>query len=156
MAYSLVPGPHRFKPAPVSVTLAFMKRGRPTRYQPAFARQARLLCRLGTDNADLANIFSVSNATLYRWLDRYPEFGLAVAMGRGEHAGLEKPGMYKRATGYSFRAERIYRANSADPVAADYNHRVHADAKVALRWLRNRCPETWRIGASRRRIRPAD
>ena len=133
-----------------------MKRGRPTRYQPAFARQARLLCRLGTDNADLAKVFSVSEATLYRWLDRYPEFGLAVAMGRGEHAGLEKPGMYKRATGYSFRAERIYRANSADPVAADYDYRVHADAKVALRWLRNRQPETWRIGTSRGRSRSAD
>ena len=121
-----------------------MRTGRPSRYDPAFANQARLLGRLGADSVDLARCFSVSLATLYRWLDRYPDFGLAVAMGRAEGAGLEKPGMFKRATGYQFSAQREYRLRSGDTVAADFIVRVHADAKVALRWLRNRRPETWR------------
>jgi transposase-like protein len=124
-----------------------MKRGRPTRYKPEFARKARSLCGLGLDNAGLAQTFSVSIATLYRWLDQYPEFGLAVAMGRGDHAGLKEPSQFKRAIGYQYRAARVYRANSPNPVAVDYDHHVLADPKVALRWLSNRRPERWRIEA---------
>jgi len=127
-----------------------MKRGRPTRYDPAFARQARLLCRLGTDNAGLAKVFSVSVATLYRWLDRYPEFGLAVAMGRGDHAGLVEPSMFKRATGYNYLAEHVFDRNSPRPVHVDCRHQVLADPKVALRWLSNRRPEEWRPKVRRR------
>ena len=122
-----------------------MKRGRPTRYKPEFARRARSYCRLGAETRDLAEFFSVSTATLYRWLDRYPEFGLAVAMGQGERAGLLPPSMFKRATGYICRAERVFRPNSPNPQAADYNYRVPGDAAVALRWLRIRQPDTWRI-----------
>ena len=122
-----------------------MKRGRPTRYKPEFARRARSYCRLGAETRDLAEFFSVSTATLYRWLDRYPEFGLAVAMGQGERAGLLPPSMFKRATGYICRAERVFRPNSPNPQTADYNYRVLGDAAVALRWLRIRQPDKWCI-----------
>lgn len=122
-----------------------MKKGRPTGYKPEFARQARIYCRLGAETRDLASFFSVSTATLYRWLDRYPDFGLAVALGQADHAGSTKPGMFKRGTGYIFRAERVFRVNSATPLAADYDYRVPADAGVALRWLRIRQPDKWRI-----------
>ncbi len=125
-----------------------MKRGRPTRYEPGFARKARSFCRLGVDNAGLAKLFSVSPATLYRWLDKYPDFGLAVAIGRGEYQGLAAPSLYRRALGYTYRATRVYRANSPAPVQADYDHRVLADPKVALRWLRLRRPEDWRPAAA--------
>jgi len=121
-----------------------MRTGRPSRYDPAFVKQARRLSRLGADNAALAKFFSVSLPTLYRWQARHPDFGLAVAMGRAEVAGLEKPGIFKRATGYQFSAHRAYRLRSGDTVAADFTVPVPADAKVALRWLRNRRPETWR------------
>lgn len=121
-----------------------MRTGRPSRYDPAFAKKVRLLGRLGMGNVELAKFFSVSLATLYRWQDRYPDFGLALAMGRAQGAGLEKPGIFRRATGYAFSAHRDYRLRSGDTVAADFTVRVPADAKVALRWLRNRRPETWR------------
>ena len=124
-----------------------MRTGRPSRYKPAFVQQARLLGRLGADTADLARFFSVSLATLYRWQARYPDFGLAFAMGRARGAGLEKPGMFRRATGYAFSARRDYRTRAGEPIAADFTVRVPADPKVALRWLRNRQPETWRIDA---------
>ena len=125
-----------------------MKKGRPTRYKPEFARMARSLCSHGIDNIGLAEAFSVSVATLYRWLDRYPKFGLAVAMGRGDHAGLKEPSLYKRAIGYAYRAERVYRANTPDPVAVDCDQHVLADPTAALRWLRNRCPGEWRVKAT--------
>ena len=132
-----------------------MRTGRPSRYDAAFARQARLLGRLGADSADLARFFSVSIATLYRWQARYPEFGLAFAMGRAEGEGLEKPGMYRRATGYAFSARREYRRRSGETIDADFTVRVLADANVALRWLRNRRPEAWRIDAGTEDADPA-
>ncbi|GAA0301020.1 terminase [Sphingomonas oligophenolica] len=135
-----------------------MRTGRPSRYKPAFVEQARLLGRLGADTADLAGFFSVSLATLYRWQARYPDFGLAFAMGRAQGEGLEKPGMFRRATGYAFSARREYRTRAGEPIAADFTVRVPADPKVALRWLRNRRPETWcgeaRPAAIKRAPRP--
>lgn len=137
-----------------------MRTGRPSRYDPAFARQAHLLGRLGADAVDLARFFSVSLATLYRWLERYPDFGIAFAMGRAQGAGLEKPAMFRRAIGYSFSARREYRLRSGERVAADVTVRVLADGKVALRWLRNRRPETWRpdrrIAAAESAAAPAE
>ena len=132
-----------------------MRTGRPSRYDPAFVKQARLLGRLGADTLDLARFFSVSLATLYRWLDRYPDFGLAFAMGRAQGEGLEKPGMFRRATGYSFSATRAYRRRSGETIAADVTVRVLADGKVALRWLRNRRPETWRPAGAQPAVAPA-
>ena len=127
-----------------------MKKGRPTGYRPEFAEKARFFCRLGVDTAELAEILSVSSATLYRWLDKYPEFGLAVAMGRGEYAGLAEPSRYKRAIGYKYRATCVYGLNSARPVLVEYDQRVLADPKVGFRWLRNRQPARWSLNAQKR------
>ena len=120
-----------------------MRTGRPSRYEPEFARQARTYCRLGADIADLANSFSVSVATLYRWQHRHRDFALACVIGMAEAEGIAAPGLYRRAVGYEYRAERCYRANTDRPIAADRSRRVLADPKAAFRWLRNRRPETW-------------
>ena len=134
----------RFNLGPEASITAPMRTGRPSRYKPAFVEQARLFCRLGADNEDLAALFSVSVATLYRWLERYPEFGLAAAIGRAQGAGLEKPGLYKRAIGYDFSARRAFRTRAGDLIAADVMCHVPADPAAALRWLQARQPGKWR------------
>jgi transposase-like protein len=111
---------------------------RPSRYQPDFARQARGLCRLGADNAGLARYFSVSPATLYRWLNAHPAFAASVAAGRAEAADPRVPTRYERATGYACRTARVFAPRGpGDPVIAYYTRRIPADPKAALRWLRN-------------------
>lgn len=124
---------------------------RPSRYQSDYARQARMLCRLGGSYADLAESFSISQATLYRWLERHADFAAAVAIGSAQAASPFKPSLYKRATGYEYMAERLYAPRKdGTPVVARYRRRVHADARAALRWLRVRRPEEWCINLRRR------
>ncbi|MEO9131614.1 MAG: hypothetical protein ABI240_10435, partial [Sphingomonas sp.] len=119
---------------------------RPTHYKPDFARQAHLLCRLGLENADLAQAFSVSPATLYRWLNQYPEFASAAAAGKALSASPVQTSLYRRAIGGDYLVERVYRPRGASqPVVAHYRRRILADPQAALRWLRNRRPETWRL-----------
>jgi len=118
---------------------------RPAQYKPEFARQAQMLCSLGADNAHLARIFAVSPATLYRWLHQHPAFAAAAKAGR---ALLDQPtpsSRFRRATGYDYRAERVYRPRGREPVVATYQRRVLADPTTALVWLRNRRPESWRL-----------
>jgi hypothetical protein len=121
---------------------------RPTLYQPVFVHRVRCAARLGMDNTDLAGFFSVSPATLYRWLNRYPDFAAAAATGRAEAANPAVPSRYQRAVGYERSVERVFMPRGAgEPVTIRYKRRILADVRVALRWLRNRQPETWTLDA---------
>jgi hypothetical protein len=133
-----------------------MPAGRPSRYSPDFARQARAFCRLGADVADLARLFSVSVATIYRWQQQYHDFALAYAIGRAEAEGIARPGSFKRATGYEYWAERQYRVKDGGTLGVDTLRRTHADPRVGMRWLRNRKPDQWRPGARAGRAQDRD
>jgi len=120
---------------------------RPAHYRPEFANQARILCSLGADNADLARTFAVSPATLYRWLHQHSEFAAGVKAGR---ALLDQPApssLFRRATGYEYRAERVFMRRGRAPIVATCQRRVLADPTAAIVWLRNRRPESWRLPA---------
>lgn len=120
---------------------------RPSRYRPEFARQARGLCRLGASHHDLVEAFSVSLATLYRWLDRYGDFAAGVAAGRAQAADLSRRSRYQRAIGCEYHAERVFHFRGRALVVARYRKRILADPKAALCWLRARRPDEWRVSA---------
>lgn len=121
---------------------------RPTLYRPTFVHRVRCAARLGMDNADLADVFSVSLATLYRWLNRYQDFAAAMAAGRAEAANPTVPLRYQRAVGYKRTVERVFTPRGAgEPVTVRYKRCILADTGVALRWLRNRQPESWTLDA---------
>jgi predicted DNA-binding transcriptional regulator YafY len=54
-------------------------------YEPAFADQARHLCRLGATDEELAEHFEVCVRTLYRWRNTHEAFATACVISR-EHA----------------------------------------------------------------------
>ena len=120
---------------------------RPAHYRPEFANQAYHACRLGADNAALARFFSVSPATLYRWLHQHPAFAAAADAGRALLDGPTPSSTFQRATGYDYQAERLFMRRGKAPVAVTYRRRVHAHPKAAFRWLRSRRPDIWRIPA---------
>lgn len=55
---------------------------RPTKYQEAYAEQARKLCLLGYTDAELADFFEVSESTINKWKLDYPEFSESIKMVR--------------------------------------------------------------------------
>ena len=119
---------------------------RPSDYRPEFARHARMACRAGASNQDLARLLSVGLATVYRWLARHADFAAAVATGRAQAAAPIRRSLYQRAIGGEYLAERVFHVRGSDtPIVARYRRRILADPQAAFRWLDIRRPDEWRI-----------
>lgn len=77
-------------------------KGRPTRYHPAYAAQARDLCaEYGATDARLATLFGVGKATIHRWHKDHADFADACQTGRDSYNSAEiEACLFKRAKGY--------------------------------------------------------
>src|ERR1700740_431179 len=115
-------------------------------YDPAFADQARHLCRLGATDEELAEHFEVCVRTIYRWRNAHEAFARAVISGK-EHADTRvERSLYSRAVGCSVDRVKIFtHAGDPDPVYAPYQLQLAPDPNAALQWLRVRQPRKWRI-----------
>jgi transposase-like protein len=118
-------------------------RGRPASYRPEFAEQAVKYCQLGATDFELARIFGVDTATLYRWKNTYTEFCEAVQAGKGNSDERVVRSLYNRAVGYSFESEKVFNHQGEIVRAAVIEH-VPPDPGAALNWLKNRRPKEWR------------
>ena len=115
-------------------------------YEPAFADQARHLCRLGATDEELAEHFDVCVRTIYRWRNNHEEFAEAVVAGK-EHADARvERALYSRAVGCSVERTKVFKhAADPDPVYATYKLHLPPDTNAALQWLRVRQPKKWRM-----------
>lgn len=96
------------------------KVGRPSKYIPEYAAQAKKLCLLkrGLKNAEIAAFFGVSTTTLDSWQKNHPEFKDALKEGR-DFADAEV-------------------ANSL------YEQALGGNVTAAIFWLKNRQAQSWR------------
>lgn len=115
---------------------------RPTKYQEAYAEQARKLCLLGYTDAELADFFEVSESTINKWKLDYPEFSESIKRVRPSL-------MQKLVTVF---------INAMGFVAPDIDIRVienrivetplekyyPPDTTAAIFWLKNRQKDKWR------------
>ena len=63
-------------------TTDIMGAGRPTEYRPEYAEDTRKLCLLGFTDAQLADFFDVSEATINNWKIAHPEFLESIKKGK--------------------------------------------------------------------------
>ena len=121
------------------------KLGRPSKYDPALADQARKLCLLGATDQEIADFFEINVATVYRWKHDFPDFCEALKVGKVEADERVKRALYHRAVGYEQEAVKIFMpAGAAKPVYAPYTERIAPDTTAAIFWLKNRDPANWR------------
>ena len=119
--------------------------GRPSSYDPDFAKQAEKLCMLGATDLDVAQFFEVDVRTVYRWKIEYPEFCQALKSGKEVADDLVEDRLFKRATGYSHDAVKVFMpANASAPVYAPIVEHHPPDTTAAIFWLKNRRPDRWR------------
>lgn len=119
--------------------------GRPTEYTQEYATQAEKLCKLGMTDPEIALFFEVDPVTVWRWKHRHPEFCKAMTRGKKEADDLVEQSLWRRATGYSQPAVKIFMpAGAAEPVYASYVEHLPPDTGAAKMWLCNRRPEKWR------------
>lgn len=56
--------------------------GRPSLYDPAYCEQVVELGKLGKSTEAIGAILGVGTATLYRWMDEFPEFREAISLAK--------------------------------------------------------------------------
>lgn len=121
------------------------ERGRPTSYLPRYAEHAYKLCLLGATDAEMADIFEVSESTLNLWKQQHPEFSESIKRGKAQADANVAERLYQRAIGYSHEAVKIFMPQGASqPVYAPYTEHYPPDTQAASLWLRNRQPKKWR------------
>jgi hypothetical protein len=120
-------------------------KGRPSKYKPEFAEQARKLCQLGATDLEIANFFEVNLSTINRWKISQAEFCESIKRGKDVADDLVEDRLFARATGYSHDATKIFMpAGAAEPVYAPYVEHHAPDTTAAIFWLKNRRPDRWR------------
>lgn len=143
--------------------------GRPRKYQPEFARMARVACEEGgfTD-LKLARLFNVAESTINEWKKQFPDFSESIKEGK-DHFDCSKveKSFLKRACGYRYTEntqELIWiddpkadQPTKEEEIAGASRIKVHKyltvkkvrkevspDGKAAMDWLCNRNPIRWK------------
>lgn len=124
--------------------------GRPSKYRPEFAEQARKLGMLGLTDKELAVFFEVSESTIYVWKNDYPEFSEALKDSKALADAEVAAKLFRRATGYEHPEDDIRTVTLPGPHAGSevvitptIKH-YPPDTTAAIFWLKNRQPALWR------------
>lgn len=120
-----------------------MPAGRPTKYRPENAEQARKLCLLGATDAEMADFFQVEQKTIDNWKKDHPEFLQSITRGKQQADAEVAEKLFERAKGYSHPEDKIFNDNGSAMVVPTVKH-YPPDTQAASLWLRNRQPGKWR------------
>lgn len=120
-----------------------MPAGRPTKYKPEYAEQARKLCGLGATDAQLADFFDVAISTICLWKVKYPEFSEAISVPKEVADSRVEQSLYRRAMGYEHDEVDI-RVVNGEIVETPIRKYYPPDSTAMIFWLKNRNPEKWR------------
>lgn len=119
------------------------KGGRPTRYKKEFAVQAKVLCRLGAIDKDLAEFFGVKEQTINNWKKSHPEFFESLKESKEGANEIVKQSLFKRAIGYSHPDLHIS-SHQGKITKTKLTKHYPPETVAAIFWLKNRDPENWR------------
>lgn len=116
---------------------------RPTKYQEAYAEQARKLCLLGYTDADLADFFEVSESTINTWKIEHSKFLESIKKGKAVADGDVAEKLFHRATGYEHPEDDIRVVDGSIVITPTIKH-YPPDTTAAIFWLKNRQSKVWR------------
>ena len=117
--------------------------GRPTKFRPEYVDQAKIACRLGATDKDLAELFDVTEQTINNWKDDYPEFFESLKSGKEISDSQVEHSLYQRAMGYeTYEDKTIF--NDGKPQTVRLSKQHPPDTTACIFWLKNRRPAQWR------------
>lgn len=135
------------------------KSGRPTSYDPKYAKKAGELCReKGYTDKNLAIHFKVSEATINRWKNEFCEFCESLKKGKDDFdSRVVEQSLLKRAVGYNYvETTRELQTDSGEVfdddseisiqtlvVTKKVNKHMAPDVTAQIFWLKNRKPQRW-------------
>ena len=122
-------------------------------YEPKYNQIARIMCRGGATDSELAEAFGVNIATIYRWKARFPAFADAIQDGKDLADDRVEQALYRRAVGYERREEELFTFEGRVVERAEVIKHEKPDVRAAQWWLKNRRRDRW---ADRHEITGAD
>ena len=120
-----------------------MAGGRPSKYKPEFAQQAKKLCEFGATDAQLADFFEVAVSTINLWKINYPEFSESLTVPKEMADARVEQSLYRRAMGYEHDEVDI-RVVEGSIVQTPIRKYYPPDSTAMIFWLKNRKPADWR------------
>lgn len=113
------------------------KPGRPTDYKPEYDEQAYKLCLLGLTDAQMGEIFSVSEQTINAWKHAHPSFLESLKKGKEVADAEVAKALYHRALGYEHPDVHITNYQGEITETEIIKH-YPPDTAAAFIWLKNR------------------
>jgi hypothetical protein len=126
-----------------SMTNEKARRGRPSSYRPAFAKQAAKVCRLGATDIELADFFDVAPSTITKWKTTHKEFSASLKAAKAPADDRVERSLYARAIGYTHDAEEIF-CKDGKVTRVPVRKHVPPDTTACIFWLKNRRKTEWR------------
>lgn len=117
--------------------------GRPSKYKPEYAEQARKLCLLGATDAEMADFFDVDERTINNWKEEFPEFFQSIKKGKLLADANVADRLYQRAMGYEAPDVDI-RVVEGQIIETPLTKYYPPDTPAAIFWLKNRQRAKWR------------
>lgn len=118
--------------------------GRPSKYRPEYDELARNYCLLGATDEQLAQFFEVAPRTIETWKTAHPTFLQALKDGKDLADAQVAMSLYRRATGYSHKAVKIFGNAQGESNIVEYVEHYPPDTTACIFWLKNRQRENWR------------
>lgn len=117
--------------------------GRPTKYKPEFALVARVLCKRGATDYEIAAELGVDPKTVSRWKVTHDDFCQALKIHKEDFDDSIERSLAMRASGYEVETEKVF-CSHGRITRAKTSEYIAPDVGAIKLWLTNRRPDKWR------------
>lgn len=119
------------------------KPGAPSKFRPEYIQQGYQLALLGLTDAEMGKVWGVSEQTVNAWKIAEDGFLESINLGKDSADSVVANRLFKRATGYSHPAVKIFN-DQGMPLTVEYTEHYPPDTAACIFWLKNRQKARWR------------
>lgn len=121
------------------------RRGRPAyKYNPQYATIAGHALKRGATIAELAEMFGVQNATIWKWRQTHDDFDAAFGEFGSHYDERVERALAERAVGYTYPDTKFFNYQGSI-VSQTYLKHEPPDIAAIKMWLSARKPAQWRV-----------
>ena len=121
--------------------------GRPSEYKPEHAEIARLACKYGATDEEIASEIGVSEMTINNWKLKHDDFAQALGVGKEYADKRVERSLYNKANGFYVTEEQALKLKDPDGSerieVVEVKKYIPADTTSIIFWLKNRKRIQW-------------